>query len=789
MENSYYDIQQFIWKKLNEHRKTTLGFNFSVRRKFPEKARDQYFIGVEKSGYFGFTFWFVPFYFRGASTDFINYMFQRRRDGKWDCHLQVVSPRNTVDRQMELCLYALNQLAGTLKQKYSNLSVTPDENKVATLRIHTHAISPDEPEELWQEFLKLYNTTAPLIDNTIAEIKAKFPEWSARRRDDAEFEKHYNKLLQRKDLIEAQRMVQLMNDSDFDEAEEMEEFDTLRSEIYSDSLIGEEVEKLNQIFYGSPGTGKTYKTVRSALELIDQALFESAANRGEMRDLFSEYQNKKRIFMCTFHPSLTYEDFVEGLRPVPRDDDSVGYEVKAGIFKQACAHAAWECYRVWRQNEARNVKKRIDFDVLYEAWLDEIQTELDKSNKYLLKTLKGNPIEIVRINSQDSLITQAENSRRKNKSVPKTKVNIRKLYEKISDPGTVKSLSEIYEIINTRPGLTAYYAVLKGLYEFESKLNAQQLESYQKRHDETDDIVESFSSGVYDDAVLNTSKRKQPVPAVVLIIDEISRGNTAAVFGELITLLESNKRLGNSEGTRLILPASQLPFYIPHNLFVIGTMNTADRSVIALDAALRRRFHFEEILPQPEKVSPAALLYDLLSLEKASMGESPNYLSRRQDLFELIDRPEELNDDILKNLVVLSEFFESDIDIEQLNKYAFTGIHLNKILAVINNRLELLIGRDAQFGHSYLMKAFSIKKVKDVFFGQFIPQFQEWFMNDNQKIKAVIGNQFFRNTLSMIDTEVDWPFADSLEVLHTSNSMSDTEFVQALRHIQNAYKP
>jgi 5-methylcytosine-specific restriction protein B len=148
----------------------------------------------------------------------------------------------------------------------------------------------------------------------------------------------------------------------------------------------------------------------------------------------------------------------------------------------------------------------------------------------------------------------------------------------------------------------------------------------------------------------------------VLIIDEINRGNVAQIFGELITLIEPSKRLGNSEEMKAILPYSSAqkgePVYfgVPNNLYIIGTMNTADRSVEALDTALRRRFSFEEMMPNPDKVD---------------------------------------------------EYVE--------------GIPLRKVFTVINQRIAVLKDREHQIGHSYFMKCKTKDDIKAVFKDNIIP--------------------------------------------------------------------
>jgi len=167
-----------------------------------------------------------------------------------------------------------------------------------------------------------------------------------------------------------------------------------------------------------------------------------------------------------------------------------------------------------------------------------------------------------------------------------------------------------------------------------------------------------------------------------LIIDEINRGNVSSIFGDLITLIEEDKRKGNTEELSVTLPYSKQPFSVPNNLHIIGTMNTADRSVEALDSALRRRFDFEEMLPKPE---------------------------------------------LLKEIEC-----EGDIDLAEM-------------LIAINSRIEKLIDKDSQIGHSYFMNSegkLSLIELKRIFKNKVIPLLQEYFYGDFAKIGLILGKKF-----------------------------------------------
>ncbi|OCR18096.1 McrB family protein [Helicobacter pullorum] len=166
----------------------------------------------------------------------------------------------------------------------------------------------------------------------------------------------------------------------------------------------------------------------------------------------------------------------------------------------------------------------------------------------------------------------------------------------------------------------------------------------------------------------------------ILIIDEINRGNIAKILGELITLIEPSKRIGKSEGLQLALPYSGESFGVPRNLYIIGTMNTADRSIALLDTALRRRFEFVEMMPDSE------------CLKDKKISDSGN------------------------------------------------TIELDRLLESMNNRIEFLLDREHTIGHSYFMGVESIEDLRKVFKNKIIPLLQEYFYDDYAKIIAVLNN-------------------------------------------------
>ena len=174
--------------------------------------------------------------------------------------------------------------------------------------------------------------------------------------------------------------------------------------------------------------------------------------------------------------------------------------------------------------------------------------------------------------------------------------------------------------------------------------------------------------------------KKNPDKRFVLIIDEINRGNIAKIFGELITLIEDSRRVGQPDATWITLPYSGTTFGVPDNLYIVGTMNTADRSIQLLDTALRRRFTFIEAMPNPK--------HRLIS---------------------------------------------KDID----------GVDCQEMLAAMNERIAALLDREHQIGHTYLLEVEEIRKLSDTFRNRMLPLLQEYFFDDWAKIRVVLGNNAF----------------------------------------------
>lgn len=401
---------------------------------------------------------------------------------------------------------------------------------------------------------------------------------------------------------------------------------------------------LNQILFGAPGTGKTYNTKRIAVEIING---KKERTREEINKEYQELVNAKQIVFTTFHQSLSYEDFIEGIKPIVFEDSdenkSVIYEIKNGIFKELCRQAQIQTKVI--KNEVENY----DFDSAWNDLAEEINSFIQDEKIFELPILTPNKgLNVTEITNNGNLRLKPKSSAEALEYTVSYN-RAKKLQEAFPDLTLVKNIDKEFRSVIGGSNSTAYWSVL-------NYINNKIASNSKSR------AIETFL----------------PPKKHILIIDEINRGNVSAIFGELITLLEEDKRKGNKEQTEVTLPYSNDKFSVPNNVYLIGTMNTADRSVEALDTALRRRFSFVEMQPNPEVLSNA------------------NYQE----------------------------------------------VNLKRLLETINQRIEVLIDKDHQIGHSYFIGIQNLDDLKCVFKDKIIPLLEEYFYGDFGKIGLVLGGSF-----------------------------------------------
>lgn len=428
---------------------------------------------------------------------------------------------------------------------------------------------------------------------------------------------------------------------------------------------------LNSILFGPPGTGKTYATFSKAVQMCDGFLPEGGET--SVRERFEQLRLEGRVSFVTFHQSYGYEEFVEGLRPVSKEGQVV-YEVQPGAFKRAC-HAAKLRGKIRPGLSGKPLRERTMYKMsLGASWNQEGTTVFDyclQNNCVLLGW--GNDIDFSDCSDKEDIV----------KKIKVEAPGIEKPASQASFVDRFKHDIQVGDLILVSLGNKLFRAVAEvtGDYEyvedapFHQMHRVRWLAVFEGGYSATElyerEVVMSSLYRLSPDAIrfeklealLAEQLESDPERPHVLIIDEINRANISKVFGELITLIEPDKREGQPNAVTVKLPYSGEDFSVPSNLHLLGTMNTADRSIALLDTALRRRFEFEELMPKPELLS--------------------------------------------------------SINIE--------GIELARLLTALNERVEALYDRDHTIGHAYLMGVKSLEDLDRAFRRKVLPLLQEYF--------------------------------------------------------------
>ena len=345
----------------------------------------------------------------------------------------------------------------------------------------------------------------------------------------------------------------------------------------------------NVVLYGAPGTGKTYDVPEFAVRLCDPAFMATTPSREEIVNRYNQLKTEKRIAFTTFHQSLDYEDWIEGLRPVVNENNQVTYEIENGIFKKLCEEAE------------RPVVKDKQVGIADNAVVWKVSLAGTGDNYVRRECMENSHIRIgwdgygpVISDETDWSIYNGEGKQILDAYINKMKVGdiVMSCYssQTIDAIGVVVSDYEFDDSLPNYKRVRRVNWLVKNINENIVEMNdgkTMTLGTVYRLNSITLDNVKSILEK-YD----TSSKMEENDKAYVMVIDELNRGNVSKVFGELITLLEADKRKGRINAERVVLPYSKKAFHIPNNVYLIATMNTADRSLGLLDYAIRRRFAF-----------------------------------------------------------------------------------------------------------------------------------------------------------------------------------------------------
>lgn len=324
------------------------------------------------------------------------------------------------------------------------------------------------------------------------------------------------------------------------------------------------IESKNLIFRGAPGTGKSYLAKEIATDIISNGYFDDYT-------LLTDEQ-KKQVEFVQFHPSYDYSDFVEGLRPRVNDDGTMGFELQDGIFKKFVAHARKNYEDSQKSKET--IEKEISVQESMTEFFSNIELGVDT-----FKTINGNEFSITSVDDQHIYISIPGNA-----SVKKLTLN----------------LDEIRRMLKSGEK----FDKIKDITTFFGKTFATQAYSY--------------DFAIYKEIVKRKKKMSKSVAKVeelkkyIFIIDEINRGEISKIFGELFFAIDPGYRGRAGEISTQYANLHSDPdekFFIPENVYIIGTMNDIDRSVDSFDFAMRRRFRFVE-LRADERLEMLAALED-----------------------------------------------------------------------------------------------------------------------------------------------------------------------------------
>ena len=442
----------------------------------------------------------------------------------------------------------------------------------------------------------------------------------------------------------------------------------------------------NTILYGPPGTGKTYNTVIYAVAIIENKPLETieaevkSNGYNSVLERYNNYKNEELIEFITFHQSYGYEEFIEGIKPVMDNTDEaasdIRYSIEDGLFKAFCNKAAIPVSK----------KANIELGINKNPTIWKVSLFTAGDNYIRTDCLENGHIRICWDEYGAEITEDTDFSEFGGRNVLNAFISQMKIGDIIFSCYTSTTIDAIGVVTGEYEWCEDEYDFFKrkrnvnwivrdireNILDINNGNPLTQMSVYKLNRIALSDVMAIIEK--YLPKVVVEEKKNR-----VFIIDEINRGNISKIFGELITLIEPTKRTGQAEGMKVKLPYSAKPFGVPDNVYILGTMNTADRSIAMLDTALRRRFRFKEIMP----------------------------------------------------------------DANVLNGISVQGIAIPEMLTRMNKRISVLYDREHTIGHAYfipLKDSPTIEQLAEIFENAIVPLLQEYFYEDYEKIRLVLGD-------------------------------------------------
>ena len=726
---NYTNYEKEVYNWLSNKNKQDSNFTFSLRQKGAKGAELDYFIGTEKSRYFATTFWSLPVGFPGSSGDCIGLVFKVSKDySKFSYDFKFTQTNSPHDAQNTSALNLIKSATQAISESVGAKRISADNNKMFTIRSTPKEKFYTNLETMLVDVAEDLSKLLPIINTKIEEEKKVNPTFEAHRITKEEFAKMQEKLEKRLEKYGSQNI--LNNESH-----------SIR-EKFSDWLKGNESSnKINSYL----------RAVDILNELLQKDIY-LEKNIAQLtilyRDLIENQRDRSGKYFYEAAPSYgnsgfysasikAFIDFLKeshGIIPKKIERNMAvnkkainqilygppgtgkTYYLKDQLFDKYTSNETSLTKEQYLENKISDLSW---WEVVTVALLDLKKAKVPEIRKHKWVQIKEKYSNSSSVNNtlwtqlQTHTVDNCENVKFTNRRTPQIFSKTTDSYWEILENEVEELVPELYDLKDSVDNYNPDPDTVIKHYDFVTFHQSFAYEDFiegikpvlPENEEEVADLGYRIEDGVFKR--LCDKADKDPNNRYAIFIDEINRGNVSAIFGELITLIEIDKRKGSKNAIPIKLPYSKTMFRVPSNLDIYGTMNTADRSVEALDTALRRRFEFKEMMPKP------ALLKEI----------------------------------------------------------TFDVFNLERVLTTINERITVLLDRDYVIGHSYFinLKSEDTLGLAKVFSNNVVPLLQEYFYNDYQKIALVLGVGFVEEEKNKEVPFPDFSEIDKPESLTTYN--------------------